>query len=111
MAVIDNGLATPSVPSHHHDDRQHGANGSDEHQDPSNLVDVEAMLVGLCDCPVKNGSDSKRNDTDDKSSSSDHADPFQLVAMAVPKMRATKQREHRRSGGENQTNDVISCDA
>jgi hypothetical protein len=51
-------LTAPRVPSHHHDDRQHRANGTDEHQNPSNFVDVEAVLVGLCDCPVKNGPNS-----------------------------------------------------
>jgi hypothetical protein len=110
MAVIHDGLATPRVPSHHHDDRQHRTNGSDEHQNPSDLVDVEAVLVGLCDCPVKDGPDCKRNDTNDKSSSSDHADPFQLVAMAVPEMGATKQPIEHRSAAQTM-NYVIDRDA
>jgi hypothetical protein len=110
MAVIHDGLATPRVPSHHHDDRQHRTNGSDEHQNPSDLVDVEAVLVGLCDCPVKDGPDRKRNDTDDKSSSSDHADPFQLVAMAVPEMGETKQPIAHRAAAQTK-NHVIDRDA
>jgi hypothetical protein len=68
------------------------------------------VLVGLCDCPVKNGPNCKRNNTDDKSSSTDHADPFQLVAMAVPVTVATK-RPNTHGEPRKTTNHVIDGDA
>src|SRR5271170_188118 len=83
--VVDHCPTTAHVSCHHHDDGQNCADDADNHQNPAHFVDVETMLIRLRDRPIQDGPHTKSDDTDDKSSSTDH---FWLLsicaAIAIP---------------------------
>src|SRR6516225_5446141 len=77
LAVVHDRVVATNAPKSHDDERKHGTHDSDDHQDDSDLVDVEAVLIWRNGHrPVENGSDRKGNDAHDESTSSDHDTSF-----------------------------------
>lgn len=92
--IVHDRSLTSSVCQHHDDDRQHGADYADDHQNPAHFVDVETVLVRSRHRPIENGPNGKRNDADYKSTSPNHVIPF-------PRLGRWTTRLHRRKNHPN----------
>jgi hypothetical protein len=83
-SIIDHCPVSSEAGGHQPDDRQECPDRSHDHQNDSNGVDVESMLVWIHgDCEIQNGTDCKSDDACYQSSN--HGQP--LARIKVPLLR------------------------